>query len=63
MFATVKEKHMRVKTTERTAWKSPKLEELGRLRDFVRVGNAFGKSVVVNDGNSEAGGESMAMNN
>ena len=52
-----------VKNTERTAWNRPKLEELGRLRDFVRVGNAFGKSVVVNDGNSEAGGESMAMNN
>ena len=47
---------------ERTAWKRPKVEELGQLRDFVRVGNAFGKSVLVNDGNSEAGGESMAMN-
>jgi hypothetical protein len=49
--------------TPRTAWNRPTIEEMGTLRDFVRVGNAFGKSALVNDGNAEAGGESMAMNN
>lgn len=48
-------------TAKRAAWNRPKLEELGRLRDFVRVGNAFGKSVLTNDGNAEAGNESMEM--
>jgi hypothetical protein len=41
------------------AWSRPKLDELGHLRDFVRVGNAFGKSVLENDGMADAGGESM----
>jgi len=42
-------------------WNRPKLDELGNLRDFVRVGHAFGKSVLINDGNADAGGESMAQ--
>ena len=40
-------------------WRSPRLEELGNLRDFVRTGNAFGKSGTPADGNSSPGGESM----
>ena len=44
-------------------WRRPRLQELGNLRDFVRVGNAFGKSVLENDGNAEAGGESMPQMN
>ena len=42
-------------------WRSPKLEELGNLRDFVQTGGAFGKSGVTNDGSSEPGGEMMDM--
>jgi len=45
----------------RPAWSRPKLDELGNLRDFVRVGHAYGKSVLMDDGNAEAGGESMAQ--
>ena len=41
------------------AWHSPKLEELGNLRDFVQTGNAFGKSGVNADGSSDPGGEMM----
>lgn len=41
------------------AWSRPKLDELGHLRDFVRVGHAYGKSVLINDGMADAGGESM----
>ena len=41
------------------AWHSPKLEELGNLRDFVQTGNAFGKSGVNSDGSSDPGGEMM----
>jgi hypothetical protein len=44
---------------QKLAWRSPRLEELGNLRDFVRVGHAFGKSVLTDDGNADAGGESM----
>jgi hypothetical protein len=40
-------------------WRSPKLEELGNLRDFVQAGNAFGKSLGPGDGSSEPGGEKM----
>lgn len=45
----------------KTAWRSPKLEELGNLRDFVQTGNAFGKSGVNADGSSDPGGEMMGM--
>ena len=44
---------------EKRAWHSPKVEELGNLRDFVKTGNAFGKSVLTADGQSMAGNESM----
>jgi len=40
-------------------WRSPKLEELGNLKDFVRSGQANGKSILTTDGNSMAGNESM----
>ena len=43
----------------RPMWRSPKLEELGNLRDFVQAGNAFGKSLGPGDGSSEPGGEKM----
>jgi hypothetical protein len=46
-------------TSQDRVWQKPTLEELGRLKDFVRVGHAKGKSVLINDGNAEAGGESM----
>jgi hypothetical protein len=42
------------------AWRSPKLEELGNLRDFVQAGNAFGKSGPNTDGSSDPGGEMMS---
>ena len=45
---------------EKRAWHSPKVEALGNLRDFVKTGNAFGKSVLTTDGESMAGNESMA---
>jgi hypothetical protein len=45
--------------SEKRAWHSPKVEELGNLRDFVKSGNAFGKSVLTADGESMAGNESM----
>ena len=44
---------------EKRAWHSPKVEALGNLRDFVKTGNAFGKSVLTTDGESMAGNESM----
>ena len=40
-------------------WQTPKLEELGNLRDFVRTGQATGKSGVMVDGDSMAGNETM----
>jgi hypothetical protein len=43
-------------------WRSPRLEELGNLRDFVRTGFANGKSGAPSDGASTPGGESMPMN-
>lgn len=42
-------------------WRRPAVQELGNLRDFVRSGQAFGKSVQVTDGSSMAGNESMTM--
>lgn len=43
-------------------WQSPRLQELGNLRDFVQTGHAFGKSGAPADGESDPGGESMPMN-
>ena len=40
-------------------WHTPRLQELGNLRDFVRVGNANGKSHIDMDGESACGGEAM----
>ena len=40
-------------------WQTPKLQELGNLRDFVRVGNANGKSGGNMDGAANCGGEAM----
>lgn len=40
-------------------WRSPRLEELGNLRDFVQHGNGFGKSGPSADGSSDPGGEMM----
>lgn len=40
-------------------WRQPAVQELGNLRDFVRSGEALGKSVVAPDGMSMAGAESM----
>lgn len=40
-------------------WHQPAVKELGNLRDFVKTGNAFGKSVLTTDGSSMAGNESM----
>ena len=44
---------------EKPIWRSPKVNELGNLRNFVRTGHAFGKSKLETDGNAMAGGESM----
>ncbi len=46
-------------TEQKREWREPSVKELGNLRDFVRTGNAFGKSVVTTDGQSMAGNESM----
>jgi hypothetical protein len=43
----------------RPAWRTPQVEELGNLRDFVRSGVANGKSILTTDGDSMAGNESM----
>ena len=48
-------------TTSKTPWRSPKLQELGNLRNFVQSGNAFGKSGTVADGCSDPAGEKMSM--
>jgi hypothetical protein len=40
-------------------WRQPSVQEIGNLRDFVRTGNAVGKSILVTDGQSMAGNESM----
>jgi hypothetical protein len=45
--------------TDKPEWRQPTVQELGNLRDFVRSGQAFGKSVITADGNSMAGNESM----
>ena len=41
------------------AWRSPRLEQVGNLRDFVREGNAFGKSGDGLDGTTSGNNESM----
>lgn len=46
-------------TPAKRAWRSPRLEELGNLREFVRSGQANGKSGAPSDGASMPGGESM----
>jgi hypothetical protein len=43
----------------RTPWQKPAIQELGNLRDFVRTGNANGKSGGFQDGSSMCGGEAM----
>ena len=45
---------------EKRVWHSPKVEELGNLRDFVQTGQAIGKSDGPPDGQSMAGNESMS---
>ena len=47
----------------RPAWRTPRLQALGNLRDFVRVGNALGKSGIDTDGHSAAGPETMTHMN
>ena len=42
-------------------WHKPAVQELGNLRDFVRAGGSFGKSINVMDGSSPAGNETMTM--
>jgi len=46
----------------RSTWRTPELRELGNLSDFVRSGNAFGKSGAPADGSSSGNDESMPMN-
>jgi hypothetical protein len=41
------------------AWQTPTVEELGNLRDFVREGNANGKSTLSADGTTSGNHESM----
>jgi hypothetical protein len=42
---------------KRPVWQAPKLQELGNLRHFVRVGQANGKSTNDMDGSSNCGNE------
>lgn len=62
-MASAETAHKRPETSplreDRPEWSNPELKELGNLRDFVRTGHAYGKSVLVTDGNAMAGGESM----
>ena len=46
-------------TDQKLEWREPSVQELGNLRDFVRSGRAYGKSVARTDGNAKAGNESM----
>jgi hypothetical protein len=48
------------RTDRKPEWRQPAVQELGNLRDFVRTGAALGKSVLMTDGASMAGNESMA---
>lgn len=44
---------------EKRVWQSPRLQEVGNLRDFVREGNAFGKSGPGADGTTSGNNEAM----
>lgn len=46
---------------DRPVWNKPQLQELGNLRNLVRVGHANGKSGPHCDGGSMCGGEAMNM--
>lgn len=46
-------------TNRKPEWRQPSIQALGNLREFVRTGNAFGKSALTTDGMSMAGNESM----
>jgi len=47
----------------RSAWQKPQLQALGNLRDFVREGNAFGKSGALCDGGTSGNDETMNNGN
>ena len=61
----VKETHMAArdsqtrKGTEKPVWHTPRLEELGDIRELVQVGLAKGKSGAAHDGSSAGGPETM----
>jgi hypothetical protein len=40
-------------------WQSPRLQRIGNLRDFVREGNAYGKSGPCADGSTSGNNEAM----
>lgn len=46
-------------THQKPEWRQPAVHELGNLRDFVRSGQANGKSGIGPDGMSMAGNEAM----
>ncbi len=46
-------------TNAKSTWSRPRVTELGNLRDFVRSGQANGKSGAMVDGSSMAGNETM----
>ncbi len=50
---------LRANVNTRPMWNKPQLQELGNLRNLVRVGNANGKSKLYMDGGSNCGAESM----
>ena len=54
-------KHVDPKHTsgEKRSWQTPKLQELGNIRRFVKSGEAKGKSGSDVDGSSKAGNEAM----
>ena len=48
---------------KKPVWRSPRLEEIGNLRNFVREGHAFGKSGVGFDGGTSGSDEAMPQMN
>jgi hypothetical protein len=46
-------------SSTKPAWRAPKVDDLGNLRDFVRTGGANGKSGTNTDGSSMPGHEAM----
>ena len=50
---------LRANVNSRPMWNRPQLQELGNLRNLVRVGQANGKSKLYMDGGSNCGAESM----